>query len=213
MEHRAEQGRELYELGRRLGALGSVVIGCAGGRLAQALARSAGCGAALSGGEVYFHDGDCAACGTWIVKYYGLSSSLFVRQQGSRATVYVLDREGRTFSPEEPVSVVPCTGRWDYLSGVNGGWAARRAAGRTCHGPVAAEGPVALRLLLERLGCDVVSHPERNVPMLKTDPEGFRLFAEWNGMTLLPPGEDALDAAARWLGEGRAIPAFKTEMI
>ena len=109
--------------------------------------------------------------------------------------------------------MVPCTGRWDYLSGVNGGWAARRAAGRSCHGPVAAEGPVALKLLLERLGCDVVSHPERNVPMLKTDPEGFRLFAEWNGMTLLPPGEDALDAAVRWFREGRAIPAFKTEMI
>lgn len=213
MKNRTEQGRELYELGRKLGALGSVVIGCAGGRLAQALARSAGCGAALSGGEVYFHDGDCAACGVWIVKYYGLSASLFVRQQGNRATVYVLDGEGRPFSPAEPMDTAPCTGRWDYLSGAGGGWAARRVAGRNGRGPVAAEGPQALKLLLERMGCDVVSHVEPGVPLLKSDPEGFRLFVEWNGITLLPPGEDALDAAAHWLGEGKAIPAFRTESI
>mgnify|MGYP000440844855 CR=1 FL=1 len=62
MEHRMQQGRRMYELGLRLGSLGAVAIGSAGGSLAQALARAAGCGAALTGGEVKFHDGGCAAC-------------------------------------------------------------------------------------------------------------------------------------------------------
>ena len=57
MEHRVRLGRRMYELGLRLGALGAVAIGSAGGSLARALARAAGCGAALAGGEVRFHDG------------------------------------------------------------------------------------------------------------------------------------------------------------
>ena len=44
---RTELGRELYELGLRLGGLGTVLIGSGGGSLARALARTAGCGAAL----------------------------------------------------------------------------------------------------------------------------------------------------------------------
>lgn len=213
MDNRTEQGRELYELGLKLGSAEPVVIGCAGGSLAQALARSVGCGVALAGGEVHFHDGSCAACGAWIVKYYGLSAAVFVRQRGNHAEVRVTDREGREFLPQAARFFAPCTGRWDYLTGADSGWAARRAAGRHCFGPVTAEGPGALKLLLERMGCDVLSHPKPGVPLLRSDPEGFRLTVEWNGMTLLPPGEDALDAAACWLGEGRAIPAFKRELI
>ena len=213
MGNRTEQGRELYELGVKLGALGPIAIGSAGGSLAKALARSVGCGAALAGGEVHFHDGSCAACGAWIVKYYSLSASVFVRQYGSRVEVRVADRDGRSFLPQAPNSFAPCTGRWDWLTGSDSGWASRRAAAKYCRGPVAAEGCGALRLLLERMGCDVLSHPQPGVPVLRADAEGFRLTVEWNGMTLMPPGEDALAAAADWLGEGRAIPAFKSELI
>ena len=47
---RTQLGREYYELGLALGGLGTVLIGSGGGSLARALARAAGCGAALAGG-------------------------------------------------------------------------------------------------------------------------------------------------------------------
>ncbi len=69
MERPEKLGQELYELGLRLGALGAVAIGSGGGELARTLARAAGCGAALAGGEVKFHDGGCAGCGAWLGRY------------------------------------------------------------------------------------------------------------------------------------------------
>ncbi len=39
---RTQLGRELYELGLRLGGLGTVLIGSGGGSLAKALARCTG---------------------------------------------------------------------------------------------------------------------------------------------------------------------------
>ena len=46
---RRKLGREFYELGLRLGGLGTVAIGSGGGELAKALARAAGCGVSLTG--------------------------------------------------------------------------------------------------------------------------------------------------------------------
>lgn len=213
MNVRIERGRELYELGLRLGVLGPVAIGAVGGTLAVTLSRCVACGVALAGGEARFHDGSCAACGVWLTKFYGLPAAVFLRQEGSQVFVQVTDGQGRSFSPSERAVTAPCTGSWDLITGADSGWAARRAAGRGRMGAVAAEGPPALRLLLERMGCDVLDAPRPGVPMLKTDREGFRLSVEWDGMTLLPPGEDALAAAAGWLSEGRAVPAFKVEQI
>lgn len=209
MEDRSEQGRELYELGLHLGSLGPVAIGAAGGTLAQALARSLGCGVVLAGNDARFHDGSCAACGVWLAEYYDLSAAVFIRQTGREIDLRVTSRDGHHKPRNAPAS----TGRWDWLTGSDGGWAARRAGGRCCGGSVAAEGPEALKLLLERLGCDVLRCGGPGVPVLRSDREGFRLTVEWNGMTFLPPGEDALAAAAVWLSEGRAIPAFKMELI
>ena len=87
MKNGAELGRELYELGLRLGGLGTVGIGSGGGAVARMLARLVGCGAALAGGEVKFYDGSCAACGAWLGRYYSLPMSVFVRQEGDRAEV------------------------------------------------------------------------------------------------------------------------------
>lgn len=213
MEARIQQGRELYELGRKLGTLGSVAIGSVGGTLAQTLARCAGCGVVLAGGEAQFHDGSCAACGVWLTKYYGMAAGLFLRQEGRRIAVHLTDGRGNPFSPPSRVMTAPCTGNWDLITGADSGWAARRVSCRSCSGAVAAEGPVALKLMLERMGCDVLDRPQAGIPLLKTDCEGFRLTVEWNGMTLLPPGEDALAAAASWLTEGRAVPAFNIQEI
>ncbi len=208
MGDRTERGRELYELGLKLGALGPVAIGGAGGTLAQALTRSVGCGVVLAGSDAQFHDGSCAACGVWLAEYYDLPAAVFIRQSGKQVDVRVTQRKEQRLS-----SCAPCTGRWDWLTGSDGGWAARRAGGKHCGGSVTAEGPAALKLLLERMGCDVLSCAQPGVPVLKSDREGFRLSVEWNGVTLLPPGEDALAAAAAWLSEGRAVPAFKMELI
>ena len=48
---RTKLGRELYELGLRLGGLGTVLIGSGGGSLAKALARCAGCPLAICSSE------------------------------------------------------------------------------------------------------------------------------------------------------------------
>lgn len=213
MNVRIERGRELYELGLRLGVLGPVAIGAVGGTLAVALSRCVGCGVALAGGEARFHDGSCAACGVWLTKYYRLPAAVFLRQEGNRLFVRVTDGDGALFSPPASPVTAPCTGSWDLITGADSGWAARRAAGRGRMTTVAAEGPAALRLLLERMGCDVLDRPRPGVPCLKADRECFRLSVEWDGMTLLPPGEDALAAAANWLSEGRAVPAFGAELI
>ena len=213
MNVRIERGREMYELGLRLGVLGPVAIGAAGGSLAAALSRCVGCGVALAGGEARFHDGSCAACGVWLTKYYDLPAAVFLRQEGSRVFLRVTDEKGNDFTPAAAQIAAPCTGSWDLITGAESGWAARRTAGRVCRGTVAAEGPPALRLLLERMGCDVLDRPRPGVPVLRADREGFRLTVVQDGLTLLPPGEDALAAAANWLSEGRAVPAFGAELI
>ena len=213
MEARAKQGQELYELGLKLGVLGPIAIGAAGGTLAQALARCLGCGVVLTGGAAQFHDGTCAACGVWLTKYYGMAAGVFLRQEGRIVSVSLSDGQGQPFIPSSRGVASSCTGQWDLLTGADGGWAARRASGRCGVGAVVVEGPAALKLLLERMGCDVLDRPHDGIPLLKTDREGFRLTVEWNGMTLIPPGEDALAAAANWLNEGRAVPAFKMQQI
>lgn len=207
---RMEQGGALYRLGLELGGLGVVSIGYGGGELAQALARSAGCGVALAGGEARFHDGSCAACGVWLGKYYGIPVSLFVRQLGVKARVHVYDRQGRTMTSGRitAASAAPCTGQWEQLVGADSGWASARVRGQRRGGAAAVEGPQALVLALERMGYAVVDRPAWGVPLFRTDREGFSLEVELNGRVFRPPGEDALAAAANFTESGRVMPAF-----
>lgn len=207
------RGRELFDLGTRLGGLGTVAIGSGGGELAQTLARAAGCGAALAGAEVRFYDGSCAACGAWLGAFYGFAASLFVRQRGEETAVYLFDGRGRPLRPEKLPLPSPAgkTGQWDLLLGSDAAWAADRAGDLRLGGLVCARGPAGLALLLERMGCQVAERPRPGTTVLHAAREGFVLTAEAAGQTFRPPGTDALDAAARFLTRPMAVPAFGTE--
>ena len=124
---RTDLGREFYELGLRLGGLGTVAIGSGGGPLARTLARAVGCGVALAGGEAKFHDGGCAACGAWLARYYEFPASVFVRQEGQEVELFLLDGRCERFTPapvQEPERA--CTGEWDLLVGADCAWVADR---------------------------------------------------------------------------------------
>lgn len=208
---RTELGRELYELGLRLGGLGTVLIGSGGGSLARALARTAGCGAALAGGEVRFHDGGCAACGAWLAEYYGIPAALFIRQQGAEVAWSLLDGRGSPMSPPEPAGPAPaCAGEWDLLAGADCAWAARRVGDfRGERGPASSSGPAALTLALERLGYEAADRPIPGAPRFEADLEGFTLRVTQGGATWSPPGQDALAALAEYAAQPRAVPAFR----
>lgn len=211
MEDRTRLGQELYELGLRLGGLGAVAIGSGGGALATALARTAGCGAALAGGEVKFHDGGCAGCGAWVGRYYNLPATLFVRQDGDGVEVYLTDGQGRSFhrrlDTRGPDGAV---GEWDLLAGADCAWAANRVGERRAPGGLAAaRGPAALTLALERLGYEVADRPVPGAILFEADREGLSLTVEQGGMVLRPVGEDALEAAACFAEEPQAVPAFR----
>lgn len=211
MADRTELGQELYELGLRLGNLGAVAIGSGGGPLARTLARAAGCGVSLAGGEARFHDGGCAACGAWVGRYYNLPATLFLRQDGGGVEVYLTDGQGRSFhrrldldGPEGAV------GEWDLLAGADCAWAACRVGERRSGGGLAAAvGPAALTLALERLGYEVADRPVPGAILFESDREGLSLTVEQGGMVLRPVGEDALEAAASYVDEPQAVPAFR----
>ncbi len=208
---RTQLGREFYELGLRLGGLGAVLIGSGGGSLARALARAAGCGVALAGGEARFHDGGCAACGAWLAEHYELSAALFVRQDGSLVEWYLLDGQGKHSAPVEAgESAPPCTGEWDLLAGTDCAWAADRAGEyRGELGPACAEGPAALTLALERLGYEVADRPVPGGPLFRSDREGFSLQVEERGAVFCPQGADALGGLAGYAEQPQAVPAFR----
>ncbi len=205
------QGRELFELGARLARSGTVAIGSAGGERAKLLARAAGCGAALAGGEVRFHDGTCAACGVWLVGYYGFAAALFVRQEGEEVRVHLHDRAGRALDAASlpAAGEAGAAGSWDLLAGADCAWAANRAGDRLTRGGVAfVRGPAALTMALERMGWTVTKRPLPGGTVFTSDGEGFTLTVERNGSRRILPGADALDAAAGYGEEPRAIPAF-----
>ena len=211
MEERTRLGQDLYELGLRLGALGAVAIGSGGGELARTLARAAGCGAALAGGEVKFHDGGCAGCGAWLGRYYHLPATLFVRQEEDEVWVYLTDGQGRSFHRQlntgGPGAAV---GAWDLLAGADCAWAASRVGERRAPGGLAvAQGPAALTLALERLGYEVADRPVPGAVLFRADREGLSLTVEQGGVTLRPVGEDALEAAVCYVDEPQAVPAFR----
>lgn len=203
---RTQLGREFFELGLGLGRLGTVLIGSGGGSLARALARAAGCGAALAGAEVKFHDGTCAACGAWLARYYEFSAALFVRQDGARVERFLTDGRGEPLTSADAGPERPCTGEWDLLAGADCAWAANRAGSfREGRGLACAQGPAALTMALERLGYEVTDRPVPGAVCFEADREGFVLRAD--GVAL--EGEDALSGLADYGAQPRAVPAFR----
>lgn len=212
---RTQLGRKFYELGLELGRAGTVAIGSGGGTLARALARTAGCAAALAGGEVRFHDGTCAACGAWLAEHYGFSAALFVRQEGSRVECWLQGGQDGHFTETAAAGSGPaCTGEWDLLAGADCAWAAHRAGEyRGGLGPACVQGPAALTLALERLGYEVSRCPAPNIPLFISDREGFSLRVEEGGAVFRAQGKDALDGLADYARKPQAVPAFRPEQI
>lgn len=210
---RTQLGREFFELGLGLGRLGTVLIGSGGGSLARALARAAGCGAALAGGEVKFHDGGCAACGTWLARYYQYPAALFVRQDGARVERFLTDGRGRPLTPPDGAGEeAPCAGEWDMLAGADCAWAASRAGEyRGELGPACAQGPAALTLALERMGYQVSRTPVPGAPLFISDREGFVLRTEEGGWSFRLQGRDALEGLTDYVRRPQAVPAFRPE--
>lgn len=209
---RTQLGQQFYELGLELGRRGTVAIGSGGGSLARALARAAGCGVALAGGEARFHDGACAACGAWLAEYYGFPAALFVRQEGGQVEWFLLGEQERHIIDLEREEVGPaCTGEWDLLAGADCAWAANRAGDYQGElGPACARGPAALTLALERLGYQVSDRPVAGAPVFTCEQEGFSLRAEGEGGgSFALPGRDALDALAQYAVRPQAVPAFR----
>ncbi len=204
---RTQLGREYYELGLALGGLGTVLIGSGGGSLARALARAAGCGAALAGAEVKFHDGTCAACGAWLARYYEFAAALFVRQDGARVERFLTDGRGEPLTSAAAAGPErPCTGEWDLLAGADCAWAANRAGSfREGRGLACAQGPAALTMALERLGYEVMDRPVPGAVLFEADREGFALRADGEPLA----GGDALEGLAGFEAPPRAVPAFR----
>ena len=211
MENRSKLGQELYELGLRLGTLGAVAIGSGGGPLAKTLARAAGCGVSLAGGEARFHDGGCAACGAWVGQHYDLPAALFVRQDGDEVEIYLTDDQGRRFQRRlDAGGPGGAVGGWDLLAGADCAWAADRVGDRRVPGGLVwAVGPAALTLALERLGYEVSDRPVSGAAAFRADREGLTLTVEQDGLALRPVGEDALEAAACFTQAPRAVSAFR----
>ena len=87
-------------------------------------------------------------------------------------------------------------------------WLAERRWGP---GLAAAEGPAALTLALERLGYEVADRPVPGAVLFRADREGLSLTVEQGGLTFRPVGEDALEAAASYVDEPQAVPAFRPD--
>lgn len=217
----AADGRAAFELGQRLGRLGVLAIGCDGDGPARVLARTVGCGAALAGADVLFHDGTTPAAGVWVGKRYRLPAAVYLLGDGERAALYLHDGGGVPLA-EETLPVPACqvgpVGNWDQLVGTDCSFAARRAADIRTGGLVAAvlpgPGQGSLVETLERMECEVVSRPRAGVPLLRCSRDGFSLTVRDGEKTVTPPGVDGLAAAAAWClarSRGEARPAFGPE--
>lgn len=206
-------GQTAMELGSRLGRLGVLAVGASGRGLGWMLARCAGCGAALSGSDVLFHDGSTPACGAWLARRYRLSASLFFQDEGECAGVYLCSGQGRAI----PQDALPpacdwagASGTWDKLCGSDEAYAARVAGERRAEGLLVTvmdlPGQAPLRLALERLGCEILQRPRPGVPLLRSDPTGFALTVRDGLSQLRPSGRDALSAAVDWCVRRAARP-------
>lgn len=214
----AADGKAAFELGQRLGGLGVVSIGCDGGGLAQVLARTVGCGAALAGADVLFHDGTTPAAGVWLAGHYRVPAAVYFLGEEERAALYLHDGKRRVLREDDlPAAVcrVSPAGNWDHLVGTDGSYAARRAGSVHIPGLVVTVlpgvGQNGLVSLLERMGCDVLARPVAGAPILRASRDGFSLTVRDGLDSLAPPGADALAAAADWClarSRGQAKPAF-----
>lgn len=217
----AMSGPAAFALGARLAGLGVVTVGAQGGGLGWMLARCVGCGAAMAGADVLFHDGTTPAAGAWLARHYELPAAAYFLVERGQAEVFLHDGQGRALEegqlPRSSGRVGP-VGTWDQLVGTDGSYASHRVAGRRVDGLVVTvmpgPGQAPLITALERLGCEVLPRPCQGVPLLRCDRAGLRLTVRDGLSSRSPAGADALSAAVGWCLErvrgSRPVPAFGT---
>lgn len=200
----------LLALGRALGREGKVAVGCFGGPGAQMLLRSAASGITAAGGTALYHDMECAAQAAWLGESHQLPVSLFIEQDGEKVYLHLFDSwglplgRGRERKLEhmllrgedtlrEGMQVGRCerlgVGPGDYA--VDGARRAslRRMSLRTLRVAVTGSTPAdrAVRLMLEKLGCQVTDQWRRGIPAFTAGHGGFRLSARDESGALLSP--------------------------
>lgn len=217
----AADGAAAFELGARLGSVGTFALGADGGDLSRMLARCAGSGGALAGADVLFHDGTTPACGAWLSRHYDLPASLFFLEEQGRVSLW-LKGKGREAGWERlpPPGRWPGTvGRWDQLVGADESFAAHVVGDRQAPGVMVsvlpAGGQKPLVTALERMGCEVLRRPKLGVPVLSSDRAGFVLTVRAEQEEVRLRGADAVSAAAEWCahraGTGWVVSAFRRE--
>lgn len=190
----------LLSLGSLLGEKEQVGLGWAGGNGASMLARAMGCGLTAAGGTALMTDAPCASALAWLGRYYGLSMTAFVQQDGDRAEVRFFGPGGLPLERGEQRKLegallrgegsrVPAVGvgRMETVAGVRQGYAAEayrltRLSGlplrplsvRVEKGEGAND---ALAAALTAMGCRVRRGAGRGEPSFSVDWGGFRLTA------------------------------------
>ncbi len=200
----------LLALGRALGSEGKVALGSFGGPGAQMLLRSAASGITAVGGTALYHDMECAAQAAWLGESHQLPVSLFIEQDGERVYLHLFDSWGlplgrgrerkleHTLLRGEPtLSVAQRVGSCERLPTGPGDYAldaARRAnlhrlSLRTVRVAVTGQTPAdrAIRLVLEKMGCQVYGQWKRGIPAFTGSHGGFRLSARDESGALLSP--------------------------
>ncbi len=205
-------GQAVMELGARLGRLGRLAVGASGGGLAWMLARCAGCGAALAGADVLFHDGSTPACGAFVARRYHIGAAFFLEEDGC-ASVWLCDGEGRPLTGDRlppGTDWAGASGTWDRLCGADDAYAARAVGRQSLSGVTVTvmdlPGQKALRAALERLGCELLDRPLSGVPLLRSDTSGFALTVREGLTQTRPRGDDAVGAAVQWCLSRAARP-------
>lgn len=217
----AADGGAAFELGARLGSEGVFTLGWSGGELGRMLARCAGCGGALAGADVLFHDGSTPAVGAWLGQRYALATLFFLEERG-RVSLWLRDGGGKRLEAEQLPSTGrwPGTvGRWNRLPGADESFAAHRAGDRQSTGLVVSvlpgQGQRPLVTALERMGCEVLGRPRLGVPMLSSDRAGFVLTLRAEQEEVRLGGSDAVSAAVEWCAlraaAPQAVPAWNRE--
>ena len=200
----------LLALGNLFAADGALGLGHSGGEGARMLAQAAGSGAAAAGARVYLHDAPSPAAAAWLGECYGLTSSLFVEQEGERVYLHLFGRSGlpldraRQRKLESALlrgeqSRVPAlrVGKWDNVSGVHAAYAAdaaRRARFSRAplrHVEVSVPGRTpndrAMAGALAELGCTVQEERRPGIPGFASEHGGFRLSGWDEAGKPLPP--------------------------
>lgn len=218
----AADGGAAFELGARLGGEGVFALGADGGEVSRMLARCAGCGGALAGADILFHDGTTPAVGAWLGRHYALPATLFFLEERGRVSLWLRDGSGKRVEADSlpPAGRWPGTvGKWSSLPGTDESFAAHAVGKRQSAGLVVSvlpgEGQKPLVTALERLGCEVLRRPRLGVPVLRSDRAGFTLTLRFEQEEVRLGGSDAVSAAVEWCtlrtAPPQAVPAWRQE--